>query len=149
MPRRPRSLLTALRNRRDHLVSESPYDVSGFDPVQNVPADAVDQGELGELLNPQCRRAVEKPPTRSVEFAADVEDAARLRAPPVKPLDHGCVTGCRGMATRVAVSAGSGRAGTAGMSAWRHRGNNARLVTGWWCAMPERAGGAEGARVTE
>jgi hypothetical protein len=73
----------------------------------------------------------------------------RLRAPPVKPLDHGCVTGCRGMATRVAGSAGSGRAGTAGMSAWRHRGNNARLVTGWWCAMPERAGGAEGARVTE
>jgi hypothetical protein len=73
----------------------------------------------------------------------------RLRAPLVKPLDRGCVTGCRGMATRVAGSAGSGRAGTAGMSAWRHRGNNARLVTGWWCAMPGRAGGAEGARVTE
>jgi hypothetical protein len=73
----------------------------------------------------------------------------RLRAPLVKPLDRGCVTGCRGMATRVAGSAGSGRAGTAGMSAWRHRGNNARLVTGWWCARPGRAGGAEGARVTE
>ena len=62
-------------NSRDDLVGESPYDVAGFDPVEDVPADAVDQRELGELLDPQRRRPLQETPAGSAEFAADVVDA--------------------------------------------------------------------------
>jgi hypothetical protein len=61
--------------RRDHLVGESPYDVAGFDPVEDVPADAMDQRELGQLIDPQRRRPLQETPAGSVELAADVVDA--------------------------------------------------------------------------
>jgi hypothetical protein len=61
--------------RRDHLVGESPYDVAGFDPAEDVSADAVDQRELGELLYPHRRRPLEETLAVSAELAADVVDA--------------------------------------------------------------------------
>ena len=61
--------------RRDHLVGESPYDVAGFDPAEDVSADAVDQRELGELLDPHRRRPLEETLAVSAELAADVVDA--------------------------------------------------------------------------
>jgi len=65
--------------RRDHLVGESPHDVAGFDPAEDVSADAVDQRELGELLYPHRRRPLEETLAVSAELAADVVDADALR----------------------------------------------------------------------
>lgn len=62
-------------HRRDHLVGESPYDVAGFDPAEDGSADAVDQRELGELLDPHRRRSLEETLAVSAELAADFVDA--------------------------------------------------------------------------